>query len=502
MNEVAVNLALIGRLIRRRWQVLLVLVVLGAAAGAASSLVLSPGFVSTSKVLLQGSRDEKQLPAETQVATSLIVLDRTAEVLKWGVTGSELQSKVSATVDGHVIAISGAADTPQRAQELADRVTAQYIGFSTRIVTDAANASAESAQKGRQAVQLQIDDANKRITQLQASPLIAAPGSEGDQARAELQQEQQVIAKASKDLEQVDGATESAALDASLGASSSTVIELATLPGAPASPTLVECILGGALALALLGLIAHVVALRTDRRLRSADDVAAAAGAPVLGSVEVAVASSAGPLLHRLLHDDRQWAHTALPVAEDDRSRDARYQRALRRIARGPRPLTLLVVGADDDPLARTALLDLAVSAADGPDPVALVTDDDELVERATAAAAQSGRRRLVAGSVWPDPGSALTLVDVRIAPARPIIPDAGPTDGALLLVAMGSRTAWELAAVAGACFDAGQQVRGAVVLAPTSNPTADDHGGPAPSGLRSDDAPADSGDQALAGTS
>ena len=500
MNDVGINLALIGRLVRRRWPVLLVLALLGAGLGAAASLVLSPGFVSTSKVLLQGSRDEKQLPAETQVATSLIVLDRTADALKWGVTGSQLQSKVSAIVSGNVIEISGAADTPVRAQQLADRATAQYIAFSTRIVTDAANASAEFAQKGRQAVQQHVDDANKRITELQASPAIAAPGPEGDQARTELQQQQQAITKASKDLEQVDQASESAALDASLGASSSTIIELATRPDAPASPTLIECIIGGALALVLLGLIAHVVALRTDRRLRSADDIAAACGAPVLGSVEAAVPSQGRPsLLGRLLHDNRQWAYTALPVAEDDRSREARYQRILRRIESGSRRPALLVVRADDDPVAGGAVIELAISAAAGREPVALVTEDEELTARAAAAA--TGGHRIVAGPTFPDAGPASILVDVRIAVARPIIPDIGPTDGALLLITMGSRTAWELAAVAGACFDAGQLVRGAVVLAPTGPSAADDRGTAGVGAASSDDAQVEPGDEAMAGT-
>ena len=62
MNETSIDLALIWRLVRRRKAALLVLAVLGACVGAALSLVLSPGYVSTSKVLLQGSRNPNEVP--------------------------------------------------------------------------------------------------------------------------------------------------------------------------------------------------------------------------------------------------------------------------------------------------------------------------------------------------------------------------------------------------------------------------------------------------------
>ena len=57
MNETSIGLALIGRLLRKRWVVFAVLAIVGACVGAASSLVLAPGYVSTAKVLLQGQRN-------------------------------------------------------------------------------------------------------------------------------------------------------------------------------------------------------------------------------------------------------------------------------------------------------------------------------------------------------------------------------------------------------------------------------------------------------------
>ncbi len=295
--------------------------------------MLSPGYVSTSKVLLQGTRSANELPGETQIATSLIVLNHVADDLNSGVTGNELQHHVSAVIgDGNVLVISGAAATPQAAQQLADKVTTEYVNFSTQIIADAANASTANTQKARQAIQQKIDDANKRITEIQATPGITAQGADGDQARAALQQQQVIVADATKQMEQIDSAADTASLSASLSGANARIIELATLPTQHAAPTSVQLVLGGAIGLALLGLLAHLIALRTDKRLRRAQDLAAAFGAPVLGLVDTTRSDAARPsLLRRVLHDDRRWAYTGNSVVDEGRGRDARYQRVLHR---------------------------------------------------------------------------------------------------------------------------------------------------------------------------
>jgi len=126
MNETSIGLALIGRLLRKRWVVFAVLAIVGACVGAASSLVLSPGYVSTAKVLLQGQRNPTEVPGETQIATSLIVLDHAAADLNLGVSGSDLANRVSAEIaSGNVLVITGSGQTPQAAQQLADKTPAR-----------------------------------------------------------------------------------------------------------------------------------------------------------------------------------------------------------------------------------------------------------------------------------------------------------------------------------------------------------------------------------------
>ena len=498
MNETSIDLALIWRLVRRRKATLLVLAVLGACVGAALSLVLSPGYVSTSKVLLQGSRNPNEVPGETQIATSLIVLDHAADDLGWGVTGSQLQSRVSAVItDGNVLEINGAAPTPEAAQQLTDKVTSEYVNFSSQIVSDAAKASSDSTAQARTTIQQKIDDANKRITEIQTSPAITSQGPDGEQARNDLQQQQRVVADATKQLDQLDSASESAALNASLSGSSTRIIQLPTLPTSHGSPTLVQLVLGGAAALALLGVLGHLIALRTDKRLRRAQDMAESFGAPVLGIVGAAAVQAAKPsLLGRLLHDDRRWAYRAVPVVDDGRGRDARYQRVLRRLQPSGRGAAeIVVVVPSDDQTALRALVDLAVAAAAGSLPVALVTEDEGWAgEVALVAESRGVGSGLTAGPAVPEPGSAFTIVVARVVAAQPTVPDIGTTNGVLLLVEVGTRTSWELAGIAGACVDAGHPLLGLVAVVPTDDPGTGASSGSALSAL-------DAADTTMAGS-
>lgn len=467
MNDNIVNLALIGRLIRRRWLVLVVLAVLGGLSGAGASLVLSPGYLATSKVLLQGERDQKALPGEAQIATSLIVLDRTAEVLDWGVTGTALQRVVSAAVgEGNVIVITGTASTPMRAQQLTEQATTEYINFSAQIISDTASATATVSQQSRDAVQQRIDEANQRVTELQNSPVLGSPAADGVRAREELDRQRRVVAEGIKKLDTIDSETESAQLVASLGRAGMLVIEPAVAPAGPASPTPVELIVVGACLFVLAGLFAHLLALRVDRRLQTTADISAAAGAPVLAAVEIAATSRSW--MARLLHDDRRWVATEFAVSDDDRSRGSRYRRVLGRLT-GNSPLSVLVLVPDDDPVAREAVIELTMSAATGRERVLVTTDSDALAEAVRSAAHVGGMERTLVIEPRPEPGetpSAMVWI-VEISAVRPAVPDAGSTTRTVLVVTVGTRTGWELAGISGACSDAGQRIAGVLVAVP-----------------------------------
>src|ERR1700760_2723926 len=112
LTDDTVRLSLIGQVLRRRWRLLIALTILGAAVGAGASVLFSPGYQTTSSVLLQGPRQADGLLARAEVATSSVVLDRAAAQLAWHPTGADLKKQVTTSVaNGNVVSITVSGDT-------------------------------------------------------------------------------------------------------------------------------------------------------------------------------------------------------------------------------------------------------------------------------------------------------------------------------------------------------------------------------------------------------
>lgn len=439
-----VRLSMVGRLVRRRWGLLVVLAVVGAALGAGVSLLFSPGYESTSSVLLQGPRDEEELVTEAQIATSSVVLDRTATALGGalgggGVTGADLRGSVSAeVVNGNVIAIRGSAETPEQAQQLTTRLTEEYIRFSTQLVSGATDASAEVLQQRREMLEQRVAETSRRIEELQGPGASASGGARGD-----LERLQSTLADAITELDDIEGRARSAEADAAFARASIVIMEPASRPSGPAEPTLLQLIGAGALASVLLGVFGLLVAARSDRRLREAPEIAAALGSTVVGSVEVPDG----------------------PTADND----VRYRRVLARLRGAPDAvLRLVVLVADDDPAAQRAVAQLAVAAELDGAPASVLTDSADvsrLVQSATESTDTSNLRlQLRPSSDRSNREHRTVLRIVHVSAAQPTVPDCGRLDGTLVVVTAGTRTAWELVGIAEACADAGYRVSGAFV--------------------------------------
>jgi len=281
VNDDQARLAVIWQVLRLRWRLLVVITVLGALVGAGASLVFSPGYEASTSVVLQGPRDPDELLTEAQVAQSSVVLDRAAGALKWGVSGADLADEVSAAVaDGNIIEITGTADTPERAQQLADRVAQEYVTFSTQLLSTTADASAQVSQEQQQTLRQQIIETNQKISDLHNS---AGQGQTIDSVgvRTELEQLRTALSQAVAKLDE---------LDAAGGQAKMVVMGPAERPLGPAAPTMTQFVGGGALLFFLVGLFGHLFAARADRRVRDETEIAAALGAGVLGGVEVASA--------------------------------------------------------------------------------------------------------------------------------------------------------------------------------------------------------------------
>jgi len=422
------RLSMLGRLLRRRWRLFVVLVEVGALLGAGTWLLLTPSYQTSTSVLLQGLRSPDELVTEIQVAKSSVVLDRTAAALGWNVTRSDLQNAVSAEVaDGNVITITGTANTPERAQQLTDQVAREYVSFTTQLATDTGDASAQVFREQREALRQEITKVNERITELQAATERGgAPDSA--QIRSELQELRTSLTQAMAKLDEAGGSSSQADI---------VVMGLAERPTGRAGPTLVQLAAGGALVAFLLGVFGQLAVARLDRRLRVESEIAAALGSPVLATVDVPDQPSEDDraaklptwrlLLRGLITGRQPWYEMPLPVSGDELSRDVRYWRALARLwGAAARPLRVLVLVPDDDAVAHRAAARLANMAT---------TDPQHTV---------------------------LHVVDV--AAGRPTVPDDGGAGGVLVVLTSGTRTAWELVGLAEACADAGHRVIGAVV--------------------------------------
>lgn len=422
MSDDTIRLVTVGRIFRRRWRLLAVFAVVGALVGYGASLVLfPPRYTASASVLLPGAWEERELLTQVNVATSSSVVDRVADTLDWtGGDGGELIDRVSAkAADGNIIKISGTADTPERAQQLADRVAKEFVTYATRIAggsTDPATAS------GPEALRKKVVETNRRITELARA---ADPGQtvESVQARTSLEKLRNSLEEAMKKLEEADPAT---------GKAGMVVMGPAALPTGEAPPTRTQLMVGGALLFLLGAVIAHLTAARANRRLRTEPEIAAALGSTLIGTVDVSGERTAhlpggrGPRAwtRRFLGVDTRWDVPTPPPSGDEAGRQLRFRRVCARIrVQLPGSRRLLVVVPDGDEIGRRAAGEL----------VAEVKGDPQL-----------------------------RVVDVSVS--RPMVPDRDSESGALVVLSAGSWTAGELAGIAGACADGRHEVVGVVV--------------------------------------
>ncbi|MEU1075704.1 MULTISPECIES: Wzz/FepE/Etk N-terminal domain-containing protein [unclassified Streptomyces] len=423
MSDDTIRLVTIGRMFRRRWQLLAVLAVVGALVGYGSAVFFPPRYTASASVLLPGQWEERELLTQAEIATSSAVVDRAATTLRWRGGGTGLRDRVSAKVtDGNIIKISGTADTPEGAQRLADQLAQQFVAFAARIAGDDSDPDAAA---GPEALRQKVEKTNRRISELANA---ADPGQtvESVQVRTELEKLRTALQEAMKKLDQADPATSKAGL---------VVMGPAARPTGEAPPTRTQLTVAGALLFLVLAVVGHLAAARVNRRLRTEGEIAAALGSTLLGAVDVPRERAAPPTrrrgprtwIRRLLGLDGRWDMPDPPMSDDEVGRRIRYRRVCVRLRdRLPAPRRLLVVVPDGDETARLAAGELVAEAESGP------------------------LLRVVAVSV-----------------SQPLVPDRGTESGALVVVGAGGWTAEDLAGVAEACADAEHEVVGVVVARP-----------------------------------
>ncbi|GAB7102436.1 Wzz/FepE/Etk N-terminal domain-containing protein [Streptomyces phaeofaciens JCM 4814] len=421
MSDDTIRLVTIGRMVRRRWRLLTLLALVGALVGYGTSVLFPPRYTTSASVLLPGAWEERELLTQAEIATSSVVVDRAAATLGWsGVDGSELRDRVSAkTADGNIVKISGTAETPERAQQLADQVAQEFVTFAARIVDD--NADPEAATQLEDLRQMVVQT-SRRITELADA---TDPGQtvESVQTRTDLEKLRTSLQEAINKLDQADPAANKANM---------VVMGPAARPTGEAPPTRIQLIVAGALLFFLLTVIGHLTAVRMSRRLRTEPEIAAALGSTLVGTVDVPGERTAqrpqgrGPRarIRRLLDLDVRWDIPAPQTSGDEASRQIRYRRVCARLRDLlPTPRRLIVVVADGDEIARRAAGQLVAESEGEP---------------------------------------LLRVVEVSVS--QPLVPDRDQESGAVVVLSAGSWTAGELAGIAEACADARHEIVGVVL--------------------------------------
>ncbi|MER8232727.1 polysaccharide biosynthesis protein [Streptomyces sp. NPDC094049] len=426
MSDDTIRLVTIGRIIRRRRRFLITLAVVGALVGYGTSWLLPPRYTTSASVLLPGAWEERELMTQAQIAISSVVLDRTATALGLpGVDGEELRDRVGAGVaDGNIIRISGTADTPEGAQRLSDQAAQQFVTYAAQVV--GADTDPEAATRP-EALRKLVERTSLRITEL-ADGAGKGQSVESVQTRTELAKLRTALQDAVDKLNRAD----QPAVKANM-----VVMGPSTRPTGEAPPTKTQLVGVGAVLFFLVAVLGHLATARLGRRLRTEPEIAAALGAPSLGTVEVPGerradrTKGAGPrvLARRLLGIDVRW-DLPTPLTGDEASGRIRYRRVGARLREQvPAPLRLLVVVPEGDEPARRAAAELAAE---------------------TAADAPGGVHR------------EHRVVEVSVS--QPMVRDRDDESGAVVVLSAGSWTAGELSGIGEACADAGHGVVGVVV--------------------------------------
>ena len=273
-----------GALLRRQWWLILIVAALGAVAAFGYTSSQPPMYTSTTQVLVTPTgaddvsvlangrtRGEINLDTEAQLLTSTAVVAAVGDMIGGDATAADLVSRVKVTVppNTEVLTIAFAAASPQTAQQGANAFAVAYLANRAKQASDQI--------LGRQeARQVQIDSLSRSLQQVTASLKGKADGSaELSVAQAQVQSLSTQIAVLTAE---ADG------LDANSITPGRTITD-ASLPRSASSPVLAVNLAAGAMLGLLLGLALAQLRYRSDRQLRTAEEVSRRTGLPVLANV-------------------------------------------------------------------------------------------------------------------------------------------------------------------------------------------------------------------------
>jgi capsular polysaccharide biosynthesis protein len=270
--------------LRRRWKILVIVIVLGIAGSVGYLQVAPKVYTASSEVSVTptGSASSQQSGAgvkaaspvnmdnEAQLVQSLTVATAAARLLDSPLTPQALSKQVTVTVpaNSQVLQISCDASSASGSAQCANAFAQAYL--ANRQATAAASVASQL-----KSLQRQIDTVTKKAAALQAKIANLPPNSQ-----------QRAIDQAlySSDSSQLRAFSNQAAALTGAGANSSggSIIGKASPPGQPSSPKRLLILPSGVVVGILLALLLALFADRRDERIHGPDDAERAIDAPVL----------------------------------------------------------------------------------------------------------------------------------------------------------------------------------------------------------------------------
>jgi capsular polysaccharide biosynthesis protein len=487
VNE-AVDVRRSLRVLRRRARWLVGALIVGAALGGAYAVAFPPAYSSTALVLLPPSAvssngtPSRQISTEVRIAKSETVLAAAGQSLTPHLSARELAKHISVSgPTNDIVQVHASASDSRQVRQLADAVANSYIAYSVGAVKGQSSAllgqlqTRASALSGQiRSLQQEIDTATRRIASEGAG---SAQGSADSSLVGTLRAEQ---SNTSLQLDQVNASirqlTTVATGSSSASNATSAIPQLLQAADGPtrSSPVvwIAEMAVAGAFGAVLIGCVILIGLERRDRRPRTRDEIAAAVGAPVLGSLAV------GKYRNVAGWTDLLTRYQQTPTEEWS------LRKALRQVnvsgdGRSDRTAAVLVLSIADDGPALALAAHLAVGAAKSGASTTFVPWNEAGAAAALAAACHrlSGemvRDRLRVESIpdddSPPQSDEFVVFTAAIDPAESSLIELPPSAMVVLSLSSGRATVDELARIAVMAENIGRPITGILVADPLSD--------------------------------
>ena len=295
MMEEPLDLRRSLRLLRRRWPTVVALLVVGLSSGVLLTIFGERRFEARAGVLLPpapldaSGRPLRNMVTESHIASSAEILGPVGKKLAPPVAASRLAKRIKVgAVGSDILEIRVQALSAREAVTIANGVATEYVNFSTSATVEKTNTSVTLLRDTAAVLQNQIAKLEADIAATSARLATLPTGSpEAVQQAALITSLHAAQVDAARQVSALDSRVVDARLNAELTRRGIRILEPATTASKSwLRAALMRVGVGGTVGFMGGALLAMYHGHR-DRRLRTRDEVARAAGVPVLASIAV-----------------------------------------------------------------------------------------------------------------------------------------------------------------------------------------------------------------------